>query len=172
MPIYEFYCPDCHTLFNFFSPSVDTETRPDCPRCAREGLERRPARFAMPRAAREGAGDPDDPLAGLDEGRMEQVMGSLTDEMSSMEDAQDPRALARLLRRFGEASGLAAGPRLEEALERLEAGEDPDALEEEMSAALDGSEDPMGELFRLAGRSASGRPRRGAPRRDDELYFL
>ncbi|HEX2163558.1 MAG TPA: zinc ribbon domain-containing protein, partial [Thermoanaerobaculia bacterium] len=46
MPIYELYCADCDTLFNFFSSRVDTTTHPTCPRCGRRTLERRPARFA------------------------------------------------------------------------------------------------------------------------------
>ncbi|MCK4728291.1 MAG: zinc ribbon domain-containing protein, partial [Desulfobacterales bacterium] len=33
MPIYEFYCEDCNTIFNFFSRSVNTTKRPPCPRC-------------------------------------------------------------------------------------------------------------------------------------------
>lgn len=171
MPIYEFYCPDCHALLNFFSASVDTESRPDCPRCGHERLERRPARFATPRSRPGEDGAPDDPFAGLDDARLESVMGSLADEMGSAEEREDPRTLARLLRRFGDASGLEPGPRLEEALARLERGEDPDTIEEEMGDALDGDDDPLGELFRLK-RQAKGGDRRRPPRVDDELYFL
>ncbi len=40
MPVYEFYCPDCHTIFNFFSRRVNTAARPACPRCERPELER------------------------------------------------------------------------------------------------------------------------------------
>ena len=46
MPIYEFYCPDCHTIFNFFSARIETEKRPDCPRCGRSKLERRMSVFS------------------------------------------------------------------------------------------------------------------------------
>ena len=45
MPIYEFYCPDCHTVFSFFSSAVDTAASPACPRCSRPGLGRRPSRL-------------------------------------------------------------------------------------------------------------------------------
>ena len=27
MPIYEFYCPDCNTLFNFFSRTINTSKK-------------------------------------------------------------------------------------------------------------------------------------------------
>jgi hypothetical protein len=29
MPIYEFYCEDCHTIFNFFSKNVNTTKKPN-----------------------------------------------------------------------------------------------------------------------------------------------
>jgi len=50
MPVYEFYCPDCHTIFNFFSRRVDTETRPTCPACSRPDLERQAFPFAISKA--------------------------------------------------------------------------------------------------------------------------
>jgi len=36
MPIYEFYCEDCNTLFNFFSRTVNTDKQPPCPRCRKQ----------------------------------------------------------------------------------------------------------------------------------------
>ncbi|XCN71926.1 MAG: FmdB family zinc ribbon protein [Candidatus Electrothrix aestuarii] len=36
MPIYEFYCQDCNTIFNFFSSRINTEKRPDCPKCGKK----------------------------------------------------------------------------------------------------------------------------------------
>ncbi|MDP3283707.1 MAG: zinc ribbon domain-containing protein, partial [Desulfobacterales bacterium] len=33
MPIYEFYCQDCNTIYNFFSKSVNTKKSPNCPMC-------------------------------------------------------------------------------------------------------------------------------------------
>ncbi len=49
MPVYEFYCPDCHAIFNFFSRRVDTETQPACPRCGRPELGRQASLFAISR---------------------------------------------------------------------------------------------------------------------------
>ena len=51
MPIYEFYCKDCHTIFNFFSRTVNTEKQPACPKCARPELERKMSVFAISRVA-------------------------------------------------------------------------------------------------------------------------
>ena len=164
MPIYEFYCVDCHTLFNFFSPTIDTTTRPQCPRCKRPDLERRPARFAT--LKHKGDEEPD-PLGDLNEERLAGVMDSMMGELGAVDENEDPRQLARLFRRFGEASGLELGPRMEEMMSRLEAGENPDHLEEEMGDDFD--DDSLEEFFRL--RKQGWKPRR-QPALDDTLYFF
>ncbi len=166
MPIYEFYCRPCHTLFSFFTSRIDTGARPPCPRCGAAELERRPARFATLRHAGE---EEPDPLGDLDEQRMAGVMESLADELAGAEDEEDPRQLARLMRRFGEASGLALGPRMEEMIRRLEAGEDPDALEDEMGDDFGEDDEGLEDFFQLK-RAAAHRRRR--PRVDENLYFL
>jgi putative FmdB family regulatory protein len=165
MPIYEFYCSDCNTLFNFFSSKIDTETLPPCPRCERT-LERRPASFAT--LKHQGDGEPD-PFAGLDEGALEKAMESMAAEFDGVEDDEDPRQMAHLFRKFGEASGMELGPRMQEMLARLEAGADPEAIEEELGDELD-SDEALGELFNV--RQALAAEIRRRPRVDRELYFL
>jgi hypothetical protein len=98
-------------------------------------------------------------------------MESMAGEMGGLEGdgPEDPRALARMLRKFGDATGLAAGPRMEEMLRRLEAGEDPDALEEEMGGGEgEGDEGDLSDFFQV--RKAAKAARK--PRVDDTLYFL
>lgn len=169
MPIYEFYCPDCHTVYNFFSSRIDLEAQPACPRCGRARLGRKPSTFAVMRTTPEGgeAGEEDDPMAGMDEARLEGAMESVFGGLDEGAD-ENPRQMARLLRRFGEAAGLEPGPKMEEMLRRLEAGEDPDALEGEMGDEM-GEEEGFDEFFRL---KKAARGRRGRPRVDKELYFL
>ncbi len=187
MPIYEFYCPDCHTVFSFFSSRIDTAVRPACPQCGKPDLERKPSRFAALSGAKPGAGgemegDADDPLAGLDEERMAGVMDSLAAEMEGMDDSaqQDPQQLARFLARFQEATGLEAGPKMEEMMARLKEGADMDELEAEMGGAAPesggeygeaggGEPDDFSDFFR-AKRAAAAR--RKAPRIDETLHFL
>ena len=164
MPIYEFYCADCHTLFNFFSSVIDTTARPSCPRCQRQDLERRPARFAT--LKHKGDEEPD-PFADLDESRLAGVMESMMGELGAMEESEDPRQMAQLIRRFGEASGLEFGPRMKEMMSRLEAGEDPDKLEDEIGDDFD--DDNLEEFFRLRKR---GWNLARHPAVDDTLYFL
>ena len=54
MPIYEFYCPDCHTIFNFLSKSINTTKRPHCPKCKGRKLRREVSSFALTGRAEEG----------------------------------------------------------------------------------------------------------------------
>ena len=166
MPIYEFYCADCHTLFNFFSSKIDTESRPPCPRCGKAPLERRPAAFAT--LKHRGDREPD-PFGDLDEGALEGAMESLAREFEGAGDSDDPRQLASLFRKFGEASGMEVGPRMEELLARLESGEDPDALEEELGDELDDDEALAG-LFQAKKAAAARLAKK--PSVDETLYFL
>ncbi|MCI5211150.1 MAG: zinc ribbon domain-containing protein, partial [Candidatus Electrothrix sp. ATG2] len=81
MPIYEFYCQDCNTIFNFFSSCINTEKQPACPKCGKKELDRQMSRFAVIGKAKEE--DADDPLAGLDESKMEQAFEGLMRGSSS-----------------------------------------------------------------------------------------
>jgi len=165
MPIYEFYCRDCHRIFNFLSRTVNTEAKPSCPRCGRAGLERQVSAFAISKGRPDTGGDDD--LGGADEARVEEAIAGMAREAEGL-DENDPRAMARLMQRFYEKSGMPMGDGIQEALRRLEAGEDPDAIEDEMGDLLD-SEDLAGESARpLAGLRRRLRP----PERDDRLYEL
>lgn len=165
MPIYEFYCEDCHTLFSFLAASSDVDRHPSCPRCGRGELPKRPSTFATLNHASE---DDEDVLGGLDDTRLDRAMDTLMREMGDVGEDADPAQVGRFFRRFGELSGLEMGPRMEEALSRLEAGEDPDALESELEA-LD-EDESLQELFRLRKAACGRRSRR--PGVDPELYFL
>ena len=85
---------------------------------------------------------------------------------------ENPRQMARMMRKLFDGTGLQFGPGLEEAMRRLEAGEDPDQIEEEMGDTLEGEE---AALFAAAGGSGPkgelGR-RLEAPRIDRTLHEL
>lgn len=160
MPIYEFYCGACNTLFNFFSSRINTSAVPSCPQCGKD-LTRQISMFSTIGRAKEEDGMPD-----LDESRMERVMGELAREAETINE-DDPQQMARIMRRFTEKAGMALGSGMEEALSRMEAGEDPEAIEQQMGDILD-NEDPFSLLARK-GKKVSGRP---APSRDETLYEL
>lgn len=136
MPIYEFYCSDCHTLFSFLSRSVSSK-QPSCPRCRRPRLERTASAFAISKGRPEPLAD--GTASELDETRMESVMGELAQDVEKI-DEDNPRQMAGFLRKFFDRTGMPLGPSVQEAIRRMEAGEDPDRIEEEMGDQLAGEE--------------------------------
>ncbi|MBN2032932.1 MAG: zinc ribbon domain-containing protein [Deltaproteobacteria bacterium] len=162
MPIYEFYCKKCHMIFNFFSPTVNTDKKPRCPRCNKVELERKMSVFSRVKNRGEGS---EPPMRDMDESKMEQAMNILARDAETM-DEDDPRQAADLMRKLSDMTGLNLGPGMEEALRRMEAGEDPDQIEQEMGDLLEG-EDP----FTFGERSAGLRTK-GPPHKDERLYDL
>jgi len=163
MPIYEFYCEDCNTLFNFYSQSINTSKIPTCPECKTRPLARQMSSFAVTGRAKEGADMDDLPV---DEAKMEQAMQMLAGEAEKINE-DDPRQAANLMRKLTSLTGLELGPGMEEALRRMEKGDDPDQIEAEMGDLLEG-EDP----FQFAARKGGRGPHRKPPKRDETLYDL
>ena len=166
MPIYEFYCADCHRIFSFLSRRIDTEGRPACPRCERKALSRLPSAFAISKGRKEepaGGPGPD-----IDDARLERAMESLASEAEGLNE-DDPRQAAHFMRRMFEAAGMPVGDGMEQALKRLESGEDPEKVEADMGDVFD--EDP---LAPKAPGSAAARLRRKLlpPSVDSTLYEM
>jgi putative FmdB family regulatory protein len=46
MPIYEYYCKPCHTIFSFLSRTANVSRQPACPRCGGE-LHKQVSSFAF-----------------------------------------------------------------------------------------------------------------------------
>ena len=101
MPIYEFFCPDCNTVFNFLSRRPSTDKRPDCPNCGRKELAKLMSPFATIGKAKESSGDglPE----GLDESRMEQAMAGLDAGLRGHKTDPAELRLAEAHQRLGEA---------------------------------------------------------------------
>lgn len=161
MPVYEFYCADCHTIFNFLSKRITIDKKPSCPRCNRPELEKRVSAFAISKKREE----PPEGMPDIDESKMEQAMMTLAGEMESMNE-DDPKAMANFMRKFSNMTGMELGDGAEEALSRLEAGEDPDRIEAEMSDLFDG--DNLFTKKKLKGLKQKYLP----PKQDETLYTL
>lgn len=162
MPIYEFYCNHCHMIFNFFTGSVNIETMPDCPKCKKTKLIRQMSTFAISKKR----GDQEEmPMPDLDESKMAKAMNHLAREAEHLNE-EDPRQAATLMRKLTDMTGLDLGPGMEEALTRMEAGEDPEKIEEEMGDLLEG-EDP----FNFQVKSAKS-PKKHPPKVDEKLYYI
>ena len=68
------------------------------------------------------------PLPDLDESKMEKAMNLLAKEAEKINE-EDPRQAENLMRKLSDMTGLNLGPGMEEALTRMEAGEDPEKIE-------------------------------------------
>lgn len=163
MPIYEFYCRKCNTVYNFFSRKADTGKIPLCPRCGTVKLKRQMSVFSKISGNREERGEED--LPPFDESRMERAMEMLAGEADRI-DENDPRAAARIMRKITEATGMNLSASMEEALARMERGEDPEKIEEELGDLLEGEEP-----FLLESTGKRGR-KKERPRVDETLYDL
>lgn len=172
MPIYEFYCPHCHRLFNFLSRSVNTDKVPPCPRCQGKDLARRVSAFAISKGRQEEPARAKGPEPDFDEGRLERAMESMAGEMEGI-DESDPRQGARFMRRMFEAAGVPVAGGMEEALRRMESGEDPEKIEAEMGDVFEA--DPfsaIGEKDPAQARGLAGLRRRLPPSVDPELHEM
>jgi putative FmdB family regulatory protein len=167
MPIYEYACPHCRKIMSFLVRNVAAATAPSCPHCGLEELERRVSSFAVKTSAKsrapkeEPAGGEGDDVSPAEARRLERLMGEMSADIDKI-DENDPRQIGRFLRKFGEASGEDLGPEFREAVGRLEAGEDPEKVEEELAHAFgEDGEEGEGGAFSPGGYS-----------RDDTLYDM
>jgi hypothetical protein len=103
----------------------------------------------------------------FDEGKMEKAMNMLAGEAENINE-EDPRQAANLMRKLTDMTGMELGPGMQEALKRMEAGEDPDAIEAEMGGLLEDEEPFL--MPEKKGRAKGAK--RAAPRRDETLYDL
>ncbi len=163
MPIYEYYCDQCNVIFNFYSSRVNTTKIPSCPRCGKEELARQISTFATIGKSKDEGGD--DQLGGLDESKMEHAFASLMREAERINE-DDPKQMASLMRKFTSQTGIHLGDSMEEAISRMEAGEDPEQVEKDMGEVLN-EED-----FSLESMKKGVLRQRSQPTHDEKLYDL
>jgi putative FmdB family regulatory protein len=161
MPIFEYLCRSCNRIYSFLSLRATPEREPVCPRCGSGGLERVPSAFAVTGTRKTGADEAgtggDSAPGGSDlEDKALRMASGLSDA-----DVEDPRTMARMMRRLAGEAGERITPAMDEMFRRMEAGEDPEALEEELGPRLEEE---------LGGEDGEGPG--GAPSRDDGLYDL
>ena len=172
MPIYEFYCPPCHTVYSFLSRRMQVPANAVCPKCGCKKLEKKVSRFAISKGMVENSASGDaDPFANLDESKLEQLMGELGPSMHDDDKGEDPKQMARLMKRMFEMTGSQPNGAMLEAIKRMEAGEDPDSIDEELGAAIDEQSDPFTPGSTPSKRGGLKRLFQ-APEVDPELYEL
>ena len=144
MPIYEFACPKCRVIFNFLSKRVNPERRPACPKCGHRKLVRQMSAFAALRGGLNAAGEGgpadtpegDGPSPDFDDPRVARAMGELERDMETL-DENNPKHLAHLMRKMKDMMPPGSMPKeIDQAIKRLDAGEDPQKIEEDMGDVL------------------------------------
>jgi len=104
MPIYEYRCERCRKKVTVLTLRVSEAVEPVCEHCGSRSLTRLMSRFAMVRSEEDRLdhlGD-DAALGGVDE--------------------NDPKSVARWMRKMGQELGEEAGPEFDEMVEDLESG--------------------------------------------------
>ncbi|MCS7082746.1 MAG: zinc ribbon domain-containing protein [Bacteroidetes bacterium] len=122
MPIYEYRCQACQRRFAIFVRRITEEVHPACPQCGAQDVRRLISRVAIVHSEEAHLDKLADP-------------GALGDV-----DENDPRSVARWMRRMEGMLGEDLGEEFHEMLDRLEAGEDPETIEREFSEREGGSE--------------------------------
>jgi putative FmdB family regulatory protein len=162
MPIYEYYCDQCNVIFNFYSSRVNTTKVPACPKCGKKELSKQISTFATISKAK---GENEDQFSGLDESKMEHAFESLMREAEHINE-DDPKQMASLMRKFTSQSGVHLGGSMEEAISRMEAGEDPELVEKEMGEQLNEEDFSLESMKKKVLRQSN------QPMHDEKLYKL
>jgi len=132
MPIYEYRCTDCKKKVSVFFRSfsaVDQE-QARCPICNGTHLTKMVSKVRVMRGSlSSGSGD-----------------DSFDDSMLDDLNENDPRSMGRMMRRMADETGEDMGPEFGEVIQRLEKGEDPEAIEKSMPelGEMGGPDDGMG----------------------------
>ena len=125
MPIHEYRCQDCRRkVAVFYRRLSDVDhSSARCDRCGSARLSRLVSRVRMVRGASAELG----PAGDVDESMLEDAAGL---------DENDPRSLGRFMRRMADEAGEDVGPEFDEIIGRLERGDDPERIEQEMGDML------------------------------------
>ncbi len=116
MPYYDFFCADCNKRVAVFQSYKDYGVvAPKCPECGGARLKRKLSRVRIAKG---------------DDRRMEEMAdpGAMFGDV----DENDPKSVARAMRKMGQQMGEDLPPEFGEITDRLESGESPESIEQSM----------------------------------------
>ncbi len=114
MPIYEYRCGNCKRRVSIFFRSFSAVGDARCPHCDSANLTRLVSRVAAVKS---------------EDARLE----ALSDPSNFGDlDENDPKSMARFMRKMGNEMGEDMGPEFDEMVGRLESGESPEEIEKSM----------------------------------------
>jgi putative FmdB family regulatory protein len=114
MPSYEYRCLNCRRRFEIFLSYKEYGARPvTCPHCKSDRVQRRIGRIRVAKS---------------EESRLENMADPSS--LAGLED--DPRSLGRMMRQMSGEMGEEMGPEFDEVVGRLEAGQSPEQIEQDL----------------------------------------
>lgn len=120
MPIYEYRCGNCGRRVSIFFRSFSAVGDAHCPNCGSTKLSRLVSKVASLKS---------------EESRLE----AMSDPSSFGDvDENDPKSVARFMRKMGGEMGEEMGPEFDEMVTRLESGESPEEIEKSMPGLAGG----------------------------------
>lgn len=123
MPIYEYRCGNCKRRVSILFRSYSSIGEPHCPNCDSTNLNRLVSKVAAVKS---------------EESRLD----AMSDPSSFGDvDENDPKSVARFMRKMGGEMGEEMGPEFDEMVDRLESGESPEEIEKSMPG-MGGGESP------------------------------
>ena len=142
MPIYEYGCSSCKIIFQFWTSKVGTNEIPLCPKCGNGSMQKIISSFAIGKGEKKNsagsdtgenphAADPFENMSPEQQAKAEKEMMKLMSEADSLNE-NDPKQMGAFMRKLTENTGIDMGPGMNEAIRRLEKGEDPEKIEEDI----------------------------------------
>lgn len=112
MPTYDFICNKCNQRFDVFLTFAEYgKKNVSCAHCKSKNVRRRMTKVR---------------IAKSEEGRME----SMADDFTGFENMDDdPKEMARMMKKMGNEMGEELPPEFNEVVDRLESGQSPDEIE-------------------------------------------
>jgi putative FmdB family regulatory protein len=114
VPNYEYICQQCRKRFSIFISYKEYDSKKiHCPHCSSENVQRRINRIRVLRSN-------------------ESRMAAFTDNDRLDSIDENPRALGKMMREMQGEVGEEMGPEFDEVVDRLEKGQTPDQIEQEL----------------------------------------
>ena len=126
MPTYEYRCQKCRRRNAYTVRGFNPPEAPTCAHCGSANQSRIISRVAIMKSEEARLDALSDPSA----------FGDL--------DENDPKSMARMMRKMGSEMGEDLPPEYNEMMDRLEAGESPDSIEQSMGDTPGGMDDGGG----------------------------
>lgn len=114
-----------------------------------------------------GKGKDDAAGPNIDEAKVGEAMSLLAREADRFNE-NDPKQVAGLMRKLSQITGVQMGKGMEEAIRRIESGEDPEKVEAEIENLMEGEEPMLLDEKKEGKAKSSFKP----PAVDDTLYEL